>query len=489
MTSHTHRLLGVAGLAAGAGMPPRGRVLLEPAAPSAAPPVRPDSPEVAHRQTEALLKAMEEGKDPAAVRRMLGEELLATRAAINDLKAAKDKGDAEIARLRELAEQNLELTRRVTEATMAAVEERREVRGGMTLRNFASEREGMEAACQWIAATDIGRKMLAGNAPDHLSRTAERVRQITEETTKRALSGVGGSGGAYVVNPLATALTGTVPKYTGIFDAFQEMPVSGNTWQLRFRGSRCQIYYVAPSVQITQSDPGNPATTTAAVQSVKGLTIVSTELLQDVNTLPSLMDIILEDHADAHAWARERNALVGTAGAQDPALAAGQNYPFTGAFNTAGFAAIPMISGRTHSSIQFDDVLNAQVSLDERFVPNASMVMHRSVLYTFRGKKDANGNYLWVPGDPLGTTGVLMGMPYRTMRSAPSTADAVQAARATLLVGDLKRALYLGTSREVSFDESTEFRFDTGEVALRSITRWSQQVAETAAAVRVVTNP
>lgn len=433
--------------------------------------------QIYQRQLEALDKMQDK---PEEARAFLLAELSDGRAAYDELRSRADKDQAERVKMQEILDQQMELVRRLAEDTTRAMHKVAPRKGSITLRNFEDEETARDYALAALGSSVRGQEIM--------SRRAE-IATLYKDFASRNLSGGSGSGDAFVVAPFANQLIGSVKKFTTLFDELSAIPMAGPSLPLRRRGARTKGYRVDAGGQITASDMGNPTPYTLDAKKYAGLSILSRELFEDANVLPALGDLLVEDHGDTIAELAERDAVIGLgAGVAEAGMSYNPgNFYATGFLYQTAFVPTTIASGRSFASVTFDDLLALIQSIDERFQGQGKFHLHRSVLFTLRGKKDEDGNYIWQPTS-LDTTGSIMGFPYRTWRSAPATSQSVQAAKPFMAFGLLNKAYLMGQRQGVQFDESRDFKFDTDEIAFRSTMRMGFKEGDTDALVRLVTN-
>ena len=85
------------------------------------------------------------------------------------------------------------------------------------------------------------------------------------------------------------------------------------------------------------------------------------------------------------------------------------------------------------SSIVADDLINVKHDLKPQYWRNARWVFHRLILKEIRKLKDANNQYIWVPGLQAGVADEILDVPYVLDEFAPST---ITTGLYTALIGD-----------------------------------------------------
>lgn len=169
----------------------------------------------------------------------------------------------------------------------------------------------------------------------------------------------------------------------------------------------------------------------------------------ELYAMPAATQALLDDSvADVDAWlaeevrdvfaAQETAAFVGGDGANKP----------KGFLSYQGGAdALKEIatgaSGDFVSGDQYDTLMALTYALKSRYRPGSSFVMNRRTLSTIRTIKDADGNYVWTPGQEAGNPSTLLGYPVIEAEDMPDIA----AGSTAVAFGDFRRG-YLIADRQ-----------------------------------------
>ena len=443
--------------------------------PAPKPPVKQTPEEKAaifKRQMEELERLAD--SNPVEARRQLIGELTESRAIIDELRAKQERSDAEIKELRDEQERAAEVSRRLADNTIRMLDDRNKGGASSGLRHFDSIEDARDVGVMTLLSLQKG--------PDILQRSAA-IQRMYEDAKRRAesraLTGGTGSGDNFVIDPQTTAIIGAVPKFTKVFANCRNWPMATDSFTLRRRGARTRGYRVDAGGSITDSDTGNPSPFSLTAKKYAGLSYIASELWEDANTLPSLADILVEDHADAIAELFEYDVVRGVAGSAHSGLAWNPgNYYFNGFLGgNAGFTPIVMNEPR-FEGITFPFLDKLIFGLKEEY-STGDLKFHfaRTMLQIFAGKMDKNGNFIWQPATG-GQPALLRNYPYETWRTAPGVAESNQASKPFIAFGDMKKAMFVGTRREVRIDQDTSFKFSTDEVAVRSTARYASSPAD-----------
>lgn len=169
----------------------------------------------------------------------------------------------------------------------------------------------------------------------------------------------------------------------------------------------------------------------------------------ELYAMPAATQALLDDSvADVDAWlaeevrdvfaAQETAAFVGGDGSNKP----------KGFLSYQGSAdALQEIatgaSGDFVAGDQYDTLLALTYALKSRYRPGSSFVMNRRTLSTIRTIKDADGNYVWTPGQEAGNPSTLLGYPVIEAEDMPDIASDSTA----VAFGDFRRG-YLIADRQ-----------------------------------------
>lgn len=169
----------------------------------------------------------------------------------------------------------------------------------------------------------------------------------------------------------------------------------------------------------------------------------------ELYAMPAATQALLDDSvADVDAWlaeevrdvfaAQETAAFVGGDGSNKP----------KGFLSYQGGAdALQEIltgaAGDFVAGDQYDTLMALTYSLKSRYRPGSSFVMNRRTLSSIRTIKDADGNYVWTPGQEAGNPSTLLGYPVVEAEDMPDIASGSMA----VAFGDFRRG-YLIADRQ-----------------------------------------
>lgn len=169
----------------------------------------------------------------------------------------------------------------------------------------------------------------------------------------------------------------------------------------------------------------------------------------ELYAMPAATQALLDDSvADVDTWlaeevrdvfaAQETAAFVGGDGSNKP----------KGFLSYQGGAdalqeVLTGASGDFMEGDQYDTLMSLTYALKSRYRPGASFVMNRRTLSTIRTIKDADGNYVWTPGQEAGNPSTLLGYPVIEAEDMPDIA----AGSTALAFGDFRRG-YLIADRQ-----------------------------------------
>jgi HK97 family phage major capsid protein len=169
----------------------------------------------------------------------------------------------------------------------------------------------------------------------------------------------------------------------------------------------------------------------------------------ELYAMPAATQALLDDSvADVDAWLAEEVRDVFAA--QETAAFVsgnGSNKPKGFLSYQGGADALQEIatgaSGDFVSGDQYDTLMALTYALKSRYRPGSSFVMNRRTLSTIRTIKDADGNYVWAPGQEAGNPSTLLGYPVIEAEDMPDIA----AGSTAVAFGDFRRG-YLIADRQ-----------------------------------------
>ena len=169
----------------------------------------------------------------------------------------------------------------------------------------------------------------------------------------------------------------------------------------------------------------------------------------ELYAMPAATQALLDDSvADVDAWLAEEVRDVFAA--QETAAFVsgnGSNKPKGFLSYQGGADALQEIatgaSGDFVAGDQYDTLMALTYALKSRYRPGSSFVMNRRTLSTIRTIKDADGNYVWTPGQEAGNPSTLLGYPVIEAEDMPDIA----AESTAVAFGDFRRG-YLIADRQ-----------------------------------------
>lgn len=169
----------------------------------------------------------------------------------------------------------------------------------------------------------------------------------------------------------------------------------------------------------------------------------------ELYAMPAATQALLDDSvADVDAWLAEEVRDVFAA--QETAafvVGDGSNKPKGFLSYQGGADALQEVAtgaaGDFTAGDQYDTLLALTYALKSRYRPGSSFVMNRRTLSTIRTIKDADGNYVWTPGQEAGNPSTLLGYPVVEAEDMPNIA----AGSTAVAFGDFRRG-YLIADRQ-----------------------------------------
>lgn len=422
--------------------------------------------QIFNRQMELIEKAAKgelngQEEQLREARLAVREALTAVREQIVAMQTQLDEGKADLNALRDARAEEQRLREKFDEATLAMLEGRQKGGPNANLRHFTDERLARQFALQCMRQCKHGAAVIA--------RSEGLTREV--ETLARALTGAPGSGDSFVQEQFDQTIEGTVFKFTVLGQYVRQVPMPDKKITMRRRGTRVRGYRFTRGAAPTASDLGTPELFYLDANDYGALSYVNNFLLDDNNLLPSIGDMIIEDMADSIAELWEDEALNGVAGGAvanfgyDPG-----NYYFSGMLNATEFAHVTAQSA-TRAGVSFEDYLTLFGSIERTHAPSSKLHLDRSMVFSLRGKKDNDGNFIWAPATG-GAPGTIMGEQYEWgWRRMPRKGEAGEAGKPFAMFGDLRKAYYMGVRKQFTVEESKEFAFDVNETVFRGLAR------------------
>lgn len=291
------------------------------------------------------------------------------------------------------------------------------------------------------------------------------------EPWKRALAkGTAAAGGNTVPTSFYDQLVQHMVDASGLLQAGPTIlnTDGGETLEIPITTSHGAAAQVAEAGTLAGTDPAFGKRTLGAYKYGQ-LIKVSSELTQDTG-------VDLEGYI---ADVAGRN--VGLALAAHLMTGDGSNKP-TGILTTA--TAGKTGAGSVGGAFEADDLIDLFFSViaPYRNSRSAGWVVRDASLAGVRKLKDGAGRYLFEPAATFGAPDTLLGKPIYTDPNVP----AVAAGAKSVLFGDISR-YFVRLAGGVRFERSTDFAFDTDEVAFRAIIRGDGVLVDQTGAVKTFT--
>lgn len=129
------------------------------------------------------------------------------------------------------------------------------------------------------------------------------------------------------------------------------------------------------------------------------------------------------------------------------------------------------------TKITADEIIDLYYSLPEQYRANATWYFSDSTIKAIRKLKDANGQYLWVPGIASSEPATLLGKPVKTSEYI----EEIATGKVVGVFGDLKEAYKIADRQGVNFMRMNEHYATTGQVGFRANARSDGHIINTEA--------
>ncbi len=334
---------------------------------------------------------------------------------------------------------------------------RREARGawGCPARRIAQD-EQMRTLVQLNVLRGLGLMDQVG------TKTKERleafVRDLGEGSTP---------GSTYIANnELETQIYDLLATY-GAFRQLDVRTIGAKTTEVRIKSARPLALFVDEAAAIGQDSTKAGSKAAVTPKKVGCLITASSELLQD--DITGIVQDLMNDMAEAHAFRADwiSFAATGTADNVDGG--------FTGMF-AGGTARTATTGNTTVAALAYADVLacvvNAPTAVFQR--GNAKWFINQNILAKLLFIKDGNGRPIFqsaLEAPSYGALGTILGYPVIPVAAAPST-DSAGKLVAAFGDGDGQG---VRIRRDVTFDRSEHYSFNTEEITFRSTSRIAAQ--------------
>lgn len=154
----------------------------------------------------------------------------------------------------------------------------------------------------------------------------------------------------------------------------------------------------------------------------------------DLTAQPKVTQRILDDsHVDIEKWIANRVAEVFLNYENEAFIKGNGIEKPKGITNNS---SVERIFNSIVNQIQVEDLMNLYYSLDDVYIKDAAFIMNRETVHKIRTLKDANGNYLWMPGLISGTSDTLLGTPLYTNQSVQTASES---GSDVIIFGNLKQ--------------------------------------------------
>lgn len=275
-------------------------------------------------------------------------------------------------------------------------------------------------------------------------------------------------GDTYIANP---EIERDIYDLLSTYGAFRELDarsIGAKATQIRLKTARAAAFFVDEAAAIGADSTKAGTKVTVTPSKIGCLLTASSELLED--DITGVIEDILNDMAEAHAYRTDWIAFAATGNSDNV------DGGFTGMF--AGGTDIVAASGHTSiAAITYDDILalmtNATTATLQR--GNAKWFLNQNILAKFLGIKDGNNRPIFqsmLEAPSYGALGTIIGRPVVPVAVAPST-DGTSKRLAAF--GDPNN-LGVRIRRDVRFDRSDHYAFDTDEITFRSTSRVAAKV-------------
>lgn len=265
----------------------------------------------------------------------------------------------------------------------------------------------------------------------------------------------------------------------GAFRTLNVRSIGTKSVDLRLKTARALATFVDEAGQITADSTKAGSKANVIAKKIGVLLNASTELLED--DVSGVVEDILNDFMEAMAYRVDYAAFVadGTADAT--------NGGFTGMFN-GGTAVTADATRTTVAATKYTDWLKCLTGIDAAVLQRgARWWLHPTQLARALSVQDLNGRPIFqtaIEAPSFGAVGTIFGYPVTLVGVAPS-ADG--ASKQIAAFGD-PNAVAVRIRRQMTFDRSEHFAFDTDEITFRGTTRVATKV-RLATALTVLNTP
>lgn len=190
---------------------------------------------------------------------------------------------------------------------------------------------------------------------------------------------------------------------------------------------------------------------TLTVYKLASILYSSDELIEDSDQI-DIVDLIITLFAEAIQREEDRVITVGNGTTQPTGL--------TTARVATTIASIASATG----NLSFDDMINLEYSLPQKYHSNAKFLIHRNNIRELRKLKDDNGRYFWQEPVAAGQPATFHGYAVIENNNLPES---------ELFFGDYKMGYWLGDRGQMSvkISQETETAFTKDQTAIRVVHR------------------
>lgn len=302
---------------------------------------------------------------------------------------------------------------------------------------------------------------------------------VNEEMIKRDLDTANTPGSTYIANNTIESDIYSVLLNYGAFRSLDFRTVSSKAVELRLKTARVAAKFVdeAAAIGADATKAGSKAATT--LKKIGSLVSCSTELLED--DITGVVEDILDDILESFAQKLDHIAFAADGTADD--LDGG----FTGMF-FGGTAATATATRTSIALTKYADWLKCLTTVDASVLMRpARWWIHPTLIAASMGVEDSNGRPIFltaIEAPSYGSMGSILGYPVTPVSVAPST----NAASAKIACFGDPKAQPVRVRRELHFDKSEHYAFNTDEITFRATQR-AASVTRKATAIAVLTLP
>lgn len=211
-----------------------------------------------------------------------------------------------------------------------------------------------------------------------------------------------------------------------------------------------------PKVTWTEENATKSTTTatfdeaTLTVKKMAAILYSSDELVED-STEIDVIDLIVTLFSEALQREEDKVITTGNGTTQPTGL-------------TTALAATTISSVTCAGNLSFDNMINLEYSLPQKYQTAAKFLVHRNNIRELRKLKDDNGRYYWMEPVAVGQPATFHGYPVIENNNLPE---------ATIFFGDYKMGYWLGDRKKMSvkITQETETAFVRDQTAIRVVQR------------------